>query len=121
MSASDSHALDAVALQLRDALEQYDRETGDMIAGWPDLERYRAVSDQVEKIRMYSAALPELRVQWGELLIAHAELVHFLWKAQYGDPPAIDPYIASVRDHHSDAIAALRSRCTRLVADTRVR
>jgi hypothetical protein len=116
MSAFQSHALDAIAFQLVAALEQYDEATGTMIAAWPDLEHYRSVSEQIEKIRMYSSALPDARVQWVELLIAHSELVHFLWRAQYGDSKAAREQIESVRDHHGDAIAALRNRCLRVIA-----
>jgi hypothetical protein len=116
MSAIQSNALDAIAFQLAAALEQYDSDTAAMIESWPDLDRYRSVSDQIEKIRMYSSALPELRVQWVELLIAHAELVHFLWRVQHGDRQAAREQIGSVRDHHADAVVALRNRCIRLMA-----
>jgi hypothetical protein len=60
--------------------------------------------------------LPEIRVQWVELLIAHAELVHFLWRAQYGETQAAREQIDHVRDHHADAIKALRNRCLRVIA-----
>jgi hypothetical protein len=116
MSAHQASALDAIAFQLAAALETYDEETAAMMAAWPDLERYRAVSEQIERIRLFSSALPDVRVQWVELLIAHAELIHFLWREQYGDGQAAREQIASVREHHSDAIAALRARCLRLVA-----
>jgi len=86
-----------------------------MIAGWPDLDRYRDVSAQVETIRMYCSALPDVRVQWVELLIAHAELVHFLWRTQYGVTQDVLEEIGAVRDHHADCIAALRNRCLRAV------
>lgn len=125
MSAVSSQARDAVALQLLAALEQYDADSGTMIAAWPDLERYRAVSDQVEMIRMYCSALPDVAVQWVELLIAHAELVHVLWRAQYGfarpagsgpEQEGPEAQLAAVRERHADAIAALRGRCIRSMA-----
>lgn len=114
MSALPTNALDAVASQLVAALEKYDRDSGVMIACWPDLDRYRDVSAQVETIRMYSSALPAVRVQWVELLIAHAELIHFLWRTQYGANRDALERIVAVRDHHADCIAALRNRCLRV-------
>jgi hypothetical protein len=110
MSAIQRNALDAIALQMVAALEQYDQDTARMIEAWPDLELYRMVSDGVETIRAYSGNVPEVRVQWVELLIAHAELVHFLWRTQYGDRGGTREQIGAVREHHAECIAALRSR-----------
>lgn len=114
MSAPKAFAFDAIAVQLVSALDGYEQELAAMIDGWPDLERYRAASAQVEKIRLYASGLPEARVQWVELLIAHAELVHFLWRMQYGNRPAAEAQIAAVRQHHADCVAALRNRCLRI-------
>ena len=113
MSAPQSAAVEAIAFQLAAALEKYATDTTAMIEGWPDLELYRSVSDEVEKIRMYSSALPETRVQWVELLIAHAELIHFLWRMQYGKQRDAQTELVNVREHHADCIAALRQRCMR--------
>jgi hypothetical protein len=115
MSAHPANALDAIALQLVMALERYAQDTGRMIASWPDLELYRSVSDQIETIRMYAAALPDARVQWVELLIAHSELVHLLWRVQYGQGKAMADTLEA-RLHHTDALAAMRNRCLRVVA-----
>jgi hypothetical protein len=115
MSAAQSHAFDAIAFQLVAALEKYDADADAMVDTWPDLELYRGVSAQIESIRMYSAALPEVRVQWVQLLIAHAELVHFLWREKYGERLAPDEGIAGVRENHRDAVAALRNRCLRFI------
>ncbi|RYF15314.1 MAG: hypothetical protein EOO30_15000 [Comamonadaceae bacterium] len=119
MSALQLHALDAIASQVVDALEKYGTDAERMMAAWPDLELYREVSDQIEGIRLYSGALPEARVQWVELLIAHAELIHFLWRLQYGDREAALGQIGPVRDRHADAVAALRRRCMRLASRSR--
>ena len=116
MSAHPTDALDAIAQQMVVALERYAEDTGQMIAGWPDLERYRSVSDQIEQIRMYASALPEARVQWVELLIAHSELVHRLWRVQYGQLGMEMSDTLDARLHHTDALAALRNRCLRVVA-----
>jgi hypothetical protein len=121
MSASQAHALDAIAFQLVAALDAYDRDTERMIKAWPEPELYRKVSVQVDEIRMYSSALPQLRVQWVEVLIAHAELVHCLWRAQSGGLPGDDARakIAGVREHHAAAVAALRHRCVRALKEQR--
>ena len=116
MSAIECHVLDSVAFQLVAALEQYDALAVQTIAAWPDLERYRAMSDQVEQLRMYSSSLPQVRVQWVELLIAHAELAHSLWRMQYGPTQAVQGRVGTVRDHHADCIAALRNRCLQVIA-----
>jgi hypothetical protein len=110
MSALQRNALDAISLQMVEALEHYDEDTARMIEAWPDLELYRMVSDGIEAIRAYSGNVPEVRVQWVELLIAHAELVHFLWRTQYGDRGGAREQIGAVRQHHARCIAALRSR-----------
>lgn len=115
MSAAASNALDAIGLQLLAALDSYEADVAAMIASWPDLERYHAVSEQVENIRMYSSALQDVRVQWVEVLITHAELVHCLWKAQYGQPDGAQG-LEDVRVHHADAVLTLRNRCLRAMA-----
>jgi hypothetical protein len=118
MSAHSTNVLDAIALQLVAALERYATDTAQMVANWPDFERYRSVSEQIEQIRMYASALPEARVQWVELLIAHSELVHLLWRVQYGSGLTMVETV-DVRVHHTDAVAALRNRCLRVVAEPR--
>ena len=113
MSAPKALAFDAIALQVAAALDEYEQDVGRMIAAWPELDRYRTVSEEVEKIRLFCAALPEARVQWVELLIAHAELIHLLWRLQYANRPAAQAEMARVRQHHADCIVALRNRCLR--------
>ena len=121
MSASPLPALDAIAFQLMATLDTYDADVTRMLASWPDLESYREVSAQVERIRLYSASLPAVRVQWVELLIAHAELVHFLWRMQYGDQGAAREELGAVSEHHLDCVAALRNRCRRTMLSGRPR
>jgi hypothetical protein len=116
MSAAPTDTFDAIALQLVAELEHYGSDTAAMIAAWPDMEGYRSVSERVEKIRLYSGALPQLRVQWLELLIAHAELVHVLWRSQYGDAATTSTELARVRESHADAVKALCARCRRALA-----
>ena len=121
MSATQAPALDAIAMQLVAALGEYERETARMIGFWPDVEHYAAVSARVETIRMYCASLPEVSVPWVELLIAHAELIHQLWRTQYArvmEREEASP-VTAVRDRHAEAVAALRNRCLQLAAPGR--
>jgi hypothetical protein len=119
MSASHGPALDAITFQLAAALENYELHVGQMVDTWLDMELYRTVSDEIEQIRMYSAALPQLSVHWVELLIAHAELVHCLWKMQYGTDAAAKEHLEGLRRRHADAAASLRKRCLRLLTESR--
>jgi hypothetical protein len=116
MTASAAPVLDAIAFQLVAALEQYDQDAEKLIRTWLDMDLYREVSQQIDCIRMYSSSLPEAQVQWVELSIVHAELVHCLWRSEYGAPgqPGCQP-LADVRERHADCTAALRNRCLRLI------
>ena len=116
MSASQAPALDAIAFQLLAALEKYDRDVAAMLESWPDLELYHAASKQIDEVRMYSSSLHDVRVQWVELLINHAELVHCLWRVEYGSQQVAREKAAEIREHHADAIAALRNRCLRVIS-----
>jgi hypothetical protein len=114
MTVSEFQAFHAIALQMAAALDTYEQDTQAMIAAWPDFDRYRTVSEEVDRLRMYSSGLPATSVQWAELLIAHAELVHYLWRNFYGSGGGSAEAFEGVRDHHADCIAALRSRCVRV-------
>ena len=121
MSASSAPALDAITIQLVAALGAYERDTIRMLDDWPNLETYREVSAGIEQIRQFSAVLPEARVQWVDLLVAHSELVHFLWGIKYGGEIARRLDGEAVRAHHLDCIAALRARCLRFLARSQQR
>jgi hypothetical protein len=114
MTVSEFQAFHAIALQMAVALDTYEQDASALVAAWPDFDRYRAVSEQVDQLRMYSSGLPETSVQWAELLIAHAELVHYLWRNFYGAGGGTTEAFELVRDHHADCIAALHSRCMRV-------
>lgn len=116
MSATHAPALDAIAFQLAAALETYDHSVKRMVDGWLDMDRYRSVNEQVEQIRMYTAALPQLSVPWVELLIAHAELVHCLWRGEYGTRLQDGRGLPQVREHHGECVAVLHGRCLRLIS-----
>ena len=113
MSASPASALDAVAFQLLTTLDAYDRDMGEMVDTWLDMELYGRVSGQVEDIRMYCSTLPRLSVRWVDLLIAHAELVHCLWRQQFQADHSPQEKLQEMRVHHSGCVKALRARCLR--------
>jgi hypothetical protein len=115
MSASHAPALDAIAFQLAAALDTYEQDVDAMMDAPLDMDLYREVSEQVDQIRMYTAALPTLSVQWVELLIAHTELVHGLWRSHYGREKTLPGEVDAIRAHHLACIVALRSRCLRLL------
>jgi hypothetical protein len=116
MSASEAPALDAIAFQLAAALEKYDLDVNRMVDTWLDMERYRVVSEEIDRIRLYSSALPSLNVHWVELLIAHAELVHSLWRLRFREEEADREKLQQVRERHSRCIESLRVRCLRLLS-----
>ena len=115
MSASPAPALDAVGFQLAAALEGYEQHVAVMVDTWLDMDLYREVSEQVEKIRMYCAALPQLGAPWVELLIAHAELVHSLWRLRFRDDPSDRAKLEQVRSRHTAAVQSLKAPCMRLL------
>ena len=113
MSASHASALDAIAFQLAAALDRYGEDVERMVDTWLDMELYGRVSDQVEDIRVLSAALPQLSICWVELLIAHAELVHSLWRLRFREEAADRERLDAVHARHSACVASLKNRCLR--------
>jgi hypothetical protein len=117
MTASHAPVLDAIAFQLTAALDVYERDVDSMVACWLDMDLYRKVSDEVEEIRMYCAALmPQLSVAWAELLIAHAELVHSLWRLRFREDAEDGERLREVRARHDACLKSLRARCLRYLA-----
>jgi hypothetical protein len=116
MTASHAPVLDAIAFQLAAALERYEQDVGRMMDTWLDMDLYREVSRQVEEIRMYSAALPQLSASWLEVLIAHAELIHHMWRVQNARPAPQARDLAAVRERHAAAVRRLHDACLRLIA-----
>lgn len=116
MSACHAPVLDTVAFQLAAGLEEYEQSVQKMADTWLDMDLYRSVGDQIEQIRLYSAALPQLSVPWVELLIAHAEVVHCLWRGPQPAAMANGRTLRQARNHHSNCVAALHSGSLRLIA-----
>jgi len=117
MSASHAPARDAIGLQLAATLERYERDSAAMVDTWLDMDLYQQVSGEVEQIRVCCALLPQLSVQWVELLITHAELVHSLWRLRFQEVAADRAQLHELRDRHADCAATLKSRCLRLLAN----
>jgi hypothetical protein len=117
MSASQAPALKTIAFQLAATLDKYDLTFHSLLKReWPDMDLYQAASATMDELRMYSAAVPTVSVQYITLLIAHAELVHCLWKNAEG-PVLQAGELARATDDHRAAIAALRRKCLQLLAD----
>lgn len=116
MTASHAPILDAIAFQMAAALEHYEQDVVRMMDASLDMDVYREVSRQIEYIRMYSAALPQLSVPWVELLIAHAELVHHMWRAQNARPAPTADEVAAVWQRHAEAVRHLHDGCLRMLA-----
>lgn len=114
MSALHAPARRAIALQLAETLDAYEAALAEMLEAWPDLRRYAAVSAKVEEIRLLSGALPSLSAQWIELLIAHAELMHCLWRLQFGSRGPQAKGLGEMRAHHGFCVTALRAACLSL-------
>lgn len=113
MSASHAPELDAIALQLVAALERYEGDVARMVDGWLDMDLYGNVSGQIEQIRAFSGALPQFGVSWVELLIAHAALVHALWRQQFREERGEPVDLTDVRERHAQCVAQLRGSCLR--------
>lgn len=113
MSASQAHALSAIAFQLAATLERYDEDVARLLKGPLDQDLYRRVSAHVDQMRMYAASLPAVSVAWVEVLIRHFELTHGLWRAQrdLAEATALPQLHAQLRD----ALSKLSRRCVELM------
>ena len=116
MSASHTPALDAIAFQLVSTLESHEKHVEEMVDNWLDMDLYRQVSDEVEEIRLLSTALPQLRVQWVDFLICHAELVHSLWRLRFRESDIDREKLQIVRERHASCLRSLQGRCLRLLS-----
>jgi hypothetical protein len=113
MSAHPAPALDSITLMLSAALDRYESDVAELLAAWPDTLSYTAVSSGIDMVRQYSNALPQLSLPFVMLLIAHAELIQFLWCP--GDDPAQGD---EVRATHNAALRRLRQHCHQLIASS---
>ena len=111
MPASPAPASEAIASRLAAGLDDYQQGVDALVDAWPDPERYRAVTGQLDAIRKDAALLPQVRVLWVELLIAHAELMHALWALLARRSEAALFHVEELRIRHAECVAGLRRRC----------
>lgn len=102
----------ATAFQLAAALEHYETSVDQLVARGDDLELHAAMTRQLEPMRLYVGALPDMSVAWVALLITRFELTLALWKAARW---AGDARVLAAHEEHKEAIEALRRRCTRML------
>jgi hypothetical protein len=114
MSASHFPALGALALQTANALARYERHVRTLAATWLDMDLYNIVSGEIDEIRRYCAALPDVGVPWSALLVSHAELIHALWYGDQRDSTAPANAVAGRLDEHLACIDSLARRCMRI-------
>ena len=107
-------ALHVIAFQLAQALDAYEAAVDVMLETWPDLEPYGAVSAKLEEIRLLSGALLPLSAEWIQLLVAHAELMHCLWRQQFGSRGPQARGLGQMRAHHGFCVTALRAGSLRM-------
>ena len=110
MSAPPGRALHTIAAQLLGLLEDYDNDVARMVRNWPDDAQFQRVWGHVEHIRLYSAAVPQARVQATSVLIAHTEIVRLLCRSQSRYETGMGRDIADARANHRECLAALRYR-----------
>lgn len=114
MSASQTPAMRATAIQAADALERYKLHVGRLAATWLDMELYGTVSAEIDEIQRYCRTVPALSLPWVALLISHAELIHCLWRSsQPGRGVPWEDRQRSLADHLA-SIDVLKERCDSL-------
>jgi hypothetical protein len=121
MSHSHLPQLESITLRLLAVLEQYEPGVSRLVREWAergDMDHYARVSRQIDEIRGLCAEQPQLSVHWVSVLISHAELMHGLWRAsrhRQGRPAGDN--LEQHLSEHRHCVAALRSRCRRLLTD----
>jgi hypothetical protein len=113
MSASQAHALSAIAFQLAATLESYEEDVDRMLRAPFDPEQYQRVSRHVDNMRLYASALPALSVAWVEVLIRHFELTHGVWRVQQEVGDDVD--LKLLQAQLSEAVRRLARKCTQLM------
>ena len=62
------------------ALERYQLHVTRLVGNWLDMDLYHTVSVDIDLVRRACHGVPHLAAPWVALLIAHAELMHCLWR-----------------------------------------
>ena len=116
MSASSVPALRAIASQLGQALQRYQYDFDEMVESRMDRCYYRAVTAELQDIRMMRGALPQLSDEMAEVLMRHVELVHSVWGAQIRPSEAAICEMKRLRQRHRAAVEAMGRKCLELSA-----
>lgn len=117
MSGSDSHAIEATALHLLAALDDYERDARALVESWLDMDLYALVSAEIDELKLCCSTLPNLTVPWVSLLISHAELVHCLWRSTQPLPPGRDEVERCLAEH-LECVRWLHAHAERIVSRT---
>jgi hypothetical protein len=110
MSASPGRVLHSIAAELLALLGPYEDDVASLLRRWPDDAQFQRAWRHMEQIRLYSAGVPQVRVQATSVLIAHAELVRLLCRSQSAYEVGVGRDIAAARERHQECVAALRFR-----------
>jgi hypothetical protein len=113
MSASQGHALSAIAFQLAAALEAYEEDIATMVRAPRDPVVYHRVTRRMDEMRMYAAAVPPVSVAWVEVMIRHFELTHGMWRQQKSGAEAAD--LAQLHANLAEAVLRLSRKCVQLM------
>ncbi len=116
MPATPAPALSVALSRIDDALDRYQRDFDEMMDSWLEAERYRAVTRELQDLRLLRESVPQLSEEMADLLIRHAETVHSIWHAQIrlhdGAPADIKP----MRARHRCAVEAMRRKCRAILS-----
>lgn len=113
MSASHFPVLRVTALQAAAALALYERHVHSLAASWLDMELYEQVSREIDEIKLFCAAIPDVNVPWSALLVSHTEMVRALWEGGRSDTPSTREETQRRLDDHLVCIDTLARRCLR--------
>jgi hypothetical protein len=116
MSASHGNLESVILLQLVAALQSYENDVAEITADPVAPEAYGRVRVRLDEIRNYANSLPKLAVPWVELLIAHFELTHGLWRVRESESDGAAT-LETVRERHDGALDRLRQQCLRLAQE----
>lgn len=97
------------------AVERYQQHVRKLVDNWMDMELYHAVSGDVEQVRRCCQRLAPLSGPWVALLIAHAELVHGLWRSSQAGSTVTDAQRQKLLAVVDTRVQELRAACAAYV------
>jgi hypothetical protein len=98
----------AIAGQLLEALQTYERDLQSLVSRGLDPELSLKVGQDFDRMRMYAGSLPTLSTVWVELLISRFELLHAMWSNRL---PVPSHRIGKLHEQHRAAIEDVRRKC----------